>query len=628
MEKLNDTFSQIAESIKGEAALRSQELSEAEKRVLMEDEAIISKEPSLEEQNTGTLHKEEINEAVSVLAVVSDGTAGDAGRIETQKTDEVSVKKEEDNSAIIVDNIENYRHKMALINGLDDARSSAGDNPTTDGDSLPPPTDGKLLGMVVDESVMEMPAETIKKKGLKGPLVKFGTAFIAFILLIYVLGIMLFCIIFPPCTYIGDIECGLKSRSSVAEEFAANQYEFEIFLQGRENCNAIIMSKDIDAVSDYDTGVIKNAGRNALQLMMWPVYAVKGHTYLLPVNISYSSEKLQASISESDLMASDKKRQPTDAYLGYDEVSGSIEIIPEDGGTTPDEEKLFNAISYELTTVNAGQAQVIVNLDEQNCYLEPKVFSDDEELLEAKEEAAYLSRASITYDWNGSEVVVDGRQISEWLKIDNSKVSLDQEKVAEFVEETAAVYDTYNMPYLFTTTDGRQIEIERHGYGWKTDTEAETAALIENIEKGEVINKEPVYSYTGYVKGSNDIGESYVEIDLTAQHLYLYVEGQLELETDLVSGGPPNGDYTPDGIYGITYKTTNAILRGPGYETPVSYWMPYNGSIGMHDASWRSEFGEEIYKTSGSHGCVNLPPQAAATIYGYVCTNFPVVSYW
>ena len=127
----------------------------------------------------------------------------------------------------------------------------------------------------------------------------------------------------------------------------------------------------------------------------------------------------------------------------------------------------------------------------------------------------------------------------------------------------------------------------------------------------------------------NDIGRSYVEADLTNQHLYLYYKGNLVLETDFVSGDMRvSGNITPQGVFGLTYKTQNAVLRGADYETPVSYWMPFHGNFGMHDATWRSEFGGDIYLTNGSHGCLNLPLDKAAELYSYLYTGYPVICYY
>ena len=118
-----------------------------------------------------------------------------------------------------------------------------------------------------------------------------------------------------------------------------------------------------------------------------------------------------------------------------------------------------------------------------------------------------------------------------------------------------------------------------------------------------------------------------MEIDLTNQHMWVYKDGELVEETDLVSGNVSKGYNTPVGVYGITYKQRDATLNGATYSSHVDYWMPFNGNVGMHDASWRSSFGEEIYLRNGSHGCVNLPPKKAEVIYGYVEKGEPVIVY-
>ena len=200
--------------------------------------------------------------------------------------------------------------------------------------------------------------------------------------------------------------------------------------------------------------------------------------------------------------------------------------------------------------------------------------------------------------------------------------------MAEFVQEHSKEYDTYGKKRNFVTTLGTELTLPSGAYGWKTDREGETQELIQLIYQGSVMEKEPIYSVRGAQKGSDDIGNSYVEADLSNQHLYLYQDGQLVLETDFVSGNMSNGCMTPPGVFGLTYKTRNAVLRGDNYETPVSYWMPFNGNVGMHDATWSNEFGGDIYLTSGSHGCINLPLNMAAQIYEYLSTGFPVICYY
>ena len=118
-----------------------------------------------------------------------------------------------------------------------------------------------------------------------------------------------------------------------------------------------------------------------------------------------------------------------------------------------------------------------------------------------------------------------------------------------------------------------------------------------------------------------------MEINLTAQHLFLYKDGNLVIESDFVSGNVSNGNATPTGVFGVTYTEKDATLRGDNYATPVSFWMPFNGNVGMHDATWRSSFGGSTYKRSGSHGCINLPYSAAQTIFNTVSAGYPVFVY-
>ena len=117
-----------------------------------------------------------------------------------------------------------------------------------------------------------------------------------------------------------------------------------------------------------------------------------------------------------------------------------------------------------------------------------------------------------------------------------------------------------------------------------------------------------------------------MEINLTAQHLFLYVDGQKVMESDFTSGLP--GEHlTPPGTFAVTYTQKYAYLTGENYRTPVTYWMPFNEDIGMHDATWKTQFGSQFYKSAGSHGCINLPYNFAKSLFSYVEKGMPVICY-
>ena len=177
------------------------------------------------------------------------------------------------------------------------------------------------------------------------------------------------------------------------------------------------------------------------------------------------------------------------------------------------------------------------------------------------------------------------------------------------------------------------IEIEGGTYGNKLDYEAEKAYLLnlftgENQRKDTKENHIPIYEKEAYVRGYDDIGDTYVEVDMGAQKLYYYEEGELLIETDVVTGNLRNKCDTPTGVNYVYFMQRNRTLRGPNYATPVSYWMAVNGHIGLHDANWRKEFGGEIYKTNGSHGCVNIPKKTAGELYELLTVGVPVVMFY
>ena len=167
-------------------------------------------------------------------------------------------------------------------------------------------------------------------------------------------------------------------------------------------------------------------------------------------------------------------------------------------------------------------------------------------------------------------------------------------------------------------------------YGTKLDTEAEKEYLVKAL--GEERTQEelhiPAYKQEGFVRGLDDIGDTYIEVDMTGQHMYYYVDGELKLDTDVVTGNTGRRMGTPEGINYVYNKQRNRVLRGADYATPVKYWMPVKGAVGIHDAGWRKEFGGEIYKRNGSHGCINTPPDIMAELYDMVEIGTPVIMFY
>lgn len=129
-----------------------------------------------------------------------------------------------------------------------------------------------------------------------------------------------------------------------------------------------------------------------------------------------------------------------------------------------------------------------------------------------------------------------------------------------------------------------------------------------------------VNTYEAY---GDDCGTTYIEISIEQQMMWYYVNGDLYVETPVVTGNYNSMD-TPKGHFYIQYKTTGAYLMGNAY---VDYWMPFYMGCGIHDSSWRDSYGGTIYKGNGSHGCVNTPYSAVKKIYNKAPSGEDVIVY-
>ncbi|MFA9378073.1 MAG: L,D-transpeptidase family protein [Lachnotalea sp.] len=240
-----------------------------------------------------------------------------------------------------------------------------------------------------------------------------------------------------------------------------------------------------------------------------------------------------------------------------------------------------------------------------------------------------FATASVEYNFINSKEIVDKDLISKWLIFDEEKVVLDEEKVGEYVEGLAQKYDTVGKERTFVNSHGKSVTVAGGPYGWNIDCQKETKELIDIINQGiSVTDREPEYKQKAKTRGINDIGNTYVEVNMSEQKMWFYKEGELIVSTDIVTGNTTRGNGTPTAVGYIYNKVRNINLVGTGYVAFVHYWMKVNGSIGIHDASWRKNFGGTIYTTNGSHGCINTPYDNVKTIYENIEVGTPVVIFY
>ena len=419
---------------------------------------------------------------------------------------------------------------------------------------------------------------------------------------------------------INFVDVSGKTIDEADSEIMSKINSYELNLKGRNGLEETITADDINLQCDLQNKLeqIKN-NQNAL---FWMGNLFKGENASISDSLVYDDSKLEKKINNSSLINSDDIVEPQNAELKYN--NGIYEIIEEVEGNKLNKDFLRSAVSEAIKN-----GETTSDLDESNCYERPTYTTKSKEVLAAKELLDKYTSAKITYKFIGEDEVIDGTIIKDWLSLDkNYNVNINEEKVKEYVKSLSNKYTTIGKTRSFTTTYGQTVSVSGGDYGTKVDFSEETAYLINAIKNSLVEDKEPKYSQKAMASGENDIGNTYVEISLSDQHLWFYKNGGLVTEGPVVTGNISNGTGTPGGTYKLDYKERNAVLRGPGYESPVSFWMPFNGGIGIHDASWRGSFGGSIYVYGGSHGCVNAPYDLARTIFNNIDDGTPIVCYY
>lgn len=437
----------------------------------------------------------------------------------------------------------------------------------------------------------------------------------------YGLGVMYFSGHFLPGSMVNGFNCSYMTAEEAQDLLARKVSSYVLTIEEKNN--------GIESLTAQEAGLsyIPDGTARAILLdqnrFQWFLAFGQHKTYEQVSCIRLDEDLLRASICGLRCMQPENITRPKDAQII--ETSHGFEISPEVEGDLLDMEKV-----YEVLSEAALENVTTVNLVEEGCYITPSVYQDDADLVRNCAQINRYTSVIITYDFADQKEIVDKDLIKSWLTLDeNGDYILDPDLVTEYVSKLAYTYDTFGMTRNFRTYDGSTVTVTGGDYGWVIDVPAETEGLIEAIESGRTDVREPVYAYSAWSRDTrDDIGLTYVEIDLTNQRMVFYKDGQPIVDTPVVTGNPSiDGNGTPTGCYAIDAMQSPATLTGEDYSSNVTFWMPFCGNVGIHDAGWRQEFGGLIYQYEGSHGCVNAPYSAAATIYQNIEVGAPVIVY-
>lgn len=423
--------------------------------------------------------------------------------------------------------------------------------------------------------------------------------------------------------YSGSVINGLNSAGKTVEEVEENIADqiasYQLILKQRDGKVESISAEKI-GMKYVDDGKIRELKERQNPWTWIGAFAHK-KDYTMSATTTYDKNAVYTAIDALGCFKEENMVQPVDAHL--EATENGYEIIPEVVGNVLDKEKVKAVV---LKAIDSGEIEV--DLEEEGCYLNPAVLSTDEKLIKEREQGNAFLAVTITVDFADRQEIINKDVMKNWLITDEAgNIDLSQEKVKGYVQELKYKYDTFGSTRQFQTANGGRITVSGGDYGWVIAPNDTTAKIIEAIKSGESQTIQPEYTYSAYRREKDEIGNTYVEISLEQQHMWFFKDGQLLVSTDVVTGNHNRGLDTHTGVYAIMYKQRDATLVGEGYNSKVKYWMPFYANTGIHDASWRNNFGGSIYISNGSHGCVNTPSENAEKIFNNIEKGVPVVVY-
>ena len=424
---------------------------------------------------------------------------------------------------------------------------------------------------------------------------------------------------FFPGSYINGEDCYGMTVDEVEKRIADSVTDYQITIAERGGKEEVIDGSAID-FSYVSTGAVQEL-QEEQNSFNWMYAFFHPEDHAIAVETSYDADFLKMAMDKLQCFQESGITDPEDAYIK--ENGTGYELVPEVEGNRLNKEKVLTLLSEA-----AGQGLKEVDLEAEDCYEKPSITSENKDLVARYQTLVKYSKMSVTYAFGDSREVLDSTTIRSWMTVSESgEASFSDEQIEDYVAGLAEKYDTFGKDVAFTTALGETVTVNSCDYGWQLDQASEVAKLKEYLLKGESMVREPLWLKMGVARTANGVGDTYVEIDYTNQRMWFYKDGQLLVDTQVVTGNTSKDMGSPLGIFALYYKETHAILKGEDYKTPVDFWMPFYGGVGIHDAKWRDSFGGNLYQSSGSHGCINTPWANAKTIYENIDAGTPIVCY-
>lgn len=461
-------------------------------------------------------------------------------------------------------------------------------------------------------------------------------------------------------TYINDVDVSGKTLDESKKMILQKLDGYGLTVNGRDNGKLTIDGQDIDyslKINKEFDKLFKNAHETS------PLFSGKNE---LSVNydVEYDHEKLNKIIKKADIVTGSddyKIVRPKSATVKYSAKKQQYECVKEVMGNSIIKEELTagiqDALSKAETTLDINDtAEEPSEHVLKGVYRTPKVTSDDEALQKRLDASNKTALRFVS--WNMGKGVTEQitpTEISKWITYNGEKIKYDWDEVSDWVEDFCKKYKTVGIDRKVKMHNGKTVTVKGGDYGWQIDYDKTLKqakkALQEKIDQDLIdayietpseenrdaltFKRKVQYANTAFRKDYENFTDdwdpdNYIEISLSNQKVYVIRNGKVKFSCKTISGRPTPDRATKKGAYFIKEHQESRVLRGADYETPVTNWVRITWTgTGFHSATWQpwSRWTKDLYKTRGSHGCLNLSLEDSREIYRLTKYREPVFIY-
>ncbi len=426
-------------------------------------------------------------------------------------------------------------------------------------------------------------------------------------------------------TFINGIYATGKTPEDVNRELIEGE-DFDTLYIGIEDKLYDVKAQDIDYSIDY-LEPLKQYKRMQ-NPYLWITNILNGtKSRTVRPDTEYDADKLEKLM---DKIGPDRLGEPFVCAIEYSEDGF---ILKDNKALQYDRDKCMDKVTQ---AIEDGQLYVIIGME---CRKEADYTEEELKQKSIYDKISRYHDTSVTIDLEGEDITLTNAELDSLLVRDKEGLPaiddmgallITRESVADGLKDVIAPYNTYNN-HFFKTHDGRTVHLTKGTLGNSVNTTGISDEVYDALIAGER-NIRANLNYTRKMsekeqESAAGIGNTYIEISLDEQRMYFYIDGELKMDINVVTGTHATGQDTPEGVYYIYNMKRNTYLVGENYRCFVYTWMPIVRGVGIHDATWRKLWESDTYLKSGSHGCINTPLEEAKYIYDHAYVGLPVIVY-